>query len=158
MKHVLSLLGLCITLFCQAQSLEQMVVGSSGNFSSTSNGTTLSSTVGEVMTTTISSNSATLTQGFQQPVIVNLLSSENVAEEYGITVFPNPTTALINVQKTIATPLKAQLYDAAGKLINTYTLTQPNNTIDLQKLASGTYLLSIIGQTPTSAFQIQKIH
>ena len=110
------------------------------------------------MTTTISSNSATLTQGFQQPVIVNLLSSENVAEEYGITVFPNPTTALINVQKTIAAPLKAQLYDAAGKLINTYTLAQPNNTIDLQKLASGTYLLSILGQTSTSSFQIQKIH
>src|SRR5687768_674543 len=53
-------------LFAQVQ-ISHQVIGSTGNFTVTSNGTSVSSTVGESAVTTLQGSNNTLTQGFQQP-------------------------------------------------------------------------------------------
>jgi hypothetical protein len=62
---------LCAGTYSHAQTLSPQVVASGGNFISSSAGS-VSSTVGEPVTTTISGGGNYLTQGFQQPTdIVN---------------------------------------------------------------------------------------
>jgi gliding motility-associated-like protein len=55
-----------LTAYAQVQ-ISHQVIGSTGNFSVTSSGTSVSSTVGESAVTTLSNSNNTLTQGFQQP-------------------------------------------------------------------------------------------
>src|SRR5687768_17317651 len=67
-KILLTVLLFSGILFANAQSLSPKVIASSGGFY-TSGGVTLSWTLGETFTTTLSSPNNILTQGFQQPYI-----------------------------------------------------------------------------------------
>lgn len=148
------------TSFSYGQSLEQYVIGSAGNFATTSGGTTLSWTVGEVITTTESSSSAILTQGFQQPVIVNPLTiNDRNADAFTISVFPNPTLEQITIQKEQNGTLRAELIDVLGQVIGHYQLQDNQTQIDLNKLPAANYLLRIctIENEPLQTFKIQKI-
>ena len=56
------------------------------------------------------------------------------------------------------TAFKAELFDATGQLISIYQWQGDDYSIDLQKLASGTYLMRVSAQEDTATFKIQKTH
>lgn len=145
--------------YSYGQSLEQFVLGSTGNFSNTSTGSSLSWTIGEPLVSTQNSSSTILTQGFQQPLVVNPLST-NIAlnQNIHLQVFPNPTLEQITLKKEIETPLNAELLDILGQSIGHYSLTKSQTTISLETLPSATYLLCIRGldQQIIKTFKIQK--
>ena len=69
MKQFLFIISLLITSSLSSQTLERTVIGSSGTTLSTANAS-LDFTIGELVVTTSSNGSNTLTQGFQQETIV----------------------------------------------------------------------------------------
>jgi hypothetical protein len=159
MKTPLTIIFIFQIIFSFGQSLEQQVIGSSGNFSSTTTGTTLSSTTGEVITTTSNSGTAILTQGFQQPVVVTSLSSVELTNNQEIIIYPNPSNYQITIIKEQTETLYAELIDVLGQVISTHKLTKNNTEINLEKLASGTYFFKIKNniKQAVQTFKIQKI-
>ena len=145
--------------FAYGQSLEQQVIGTTGNFSSNANGTTLSATSGEVVTTTESSNSAILTQGFQQPVLFTTAIHQIEENRLNIGIFPNPTAQQISIKKEHQELLYAELVDVLGRVLSKHDLEQRTTQIDLQELPSSTYFLTIKTEKGQSiqTFKIQKI-
>jgi len=150
---------LLLTTYSYGQSLEQFVIGSAGNFSSTSTGSTLSWTVGEPLISTENNSNSMLTQGFQQPILVNPLSTNNTLnQDIYVHVFPNPTLKKITLQKESTIPLKAELLDILGQSIGHYSLNNNQTNISLETLPAATYLLCIrtVDQQIIKTFRIQK--
>jgi hypothetical protein len=87
-KFKLSFIGLFILLNCNviklnAQSLAQQVIASAGGFQSNIAGS-LSYTIGETNTKTLSTSAYILTQGFQQPLELHLLNVKAFLQGYYI--------------------------------------------------------------------------
>lgn len=150
---------LFLTTCSYGQSLEQFVIGSAGNFSSTSTGSTLSWTLGEPLISTSNSSTAILTQGFQQTILVNPLSTNTVLNQgIHLQVFPNPTLEQITLKKENQGTLTAELLDILGQSIGQYSLTNTQTTISLETLPAATYLLCVrdLDHQIIKTFKIQK--
>lgn len=144
MKAYFLFFFLFLISYTHAQSLEQFAIGSAGNFSTSSTGSSLSWTLGETVITTENSNNTILTQGFQQPIVVNPLSTHlALGQNIQLQVFPNPTLEKITIQKETDTTLEGELLDILGQSIGHYTLTEDQTTISLETLPPATYLLCI---------------
>ena len=145
--------------YSYGQSLEQFIIGSAGNFSSASTGTSLSWTLGEPMISTENSSSAILTQGFQQPLVVTPLST-NLSQNQSVNlqVFPNPTLEKVTLEKETNTALNAELLDILGQSIDHYSLVENQTIISLETLPAATYLLCIraLNGQIIQTFKIQK--
>jgi hypothetical protein len=150
---------LFLTTCSYGQSLEQYVIGSAGNFNSTSSGTSLSWTIGEPLISTESSSTAILTQGFHQPLVVTPLSTNlNLNQAIDLQAFPNPTLEKVTLKKETNTVLKAELLDILGQSIGHYSLVEEQTTLSLETLPAATYLLCIraLNGQIIKTFKIQK--
>ncbi len=124
-----------------AQSLSPQVIASSGN-SFTTASCRIEFTIGEVLTSSLTSGSNTLTQGFHQPEI-HYASIGNYADEYAFTLYPNPTDQYVTVASTKRDDMRVHLFDALGKSIMVSSVFQENITVDMQTLSAGSYILMI---------------
>lgn len=138
-----------ISGFSFSQDKVQSVISSAGDVSK-GVGIIIEWTIGEPAIETVSSSLALYTQGFHQPVLqVHKLSTDNKVAKGKNTfqVFPNPTTAIVNVQleKASETPLMVSLLDAAGKIIlnNQFPANSIALKINVQRLSQGAYILRI---------------
>lgn len=134
MKKISIALFSLITSISFAQ--EQNVLGNSGGYTESANGS-ITWTVGEVVITTIESPDNHVTQGFNQSNI-NFVSVEDLSEKITLTVFPNPTTDYINVEASKKT--KMSIYDSSGKFVKSVSV-EKEDQVDLSELTSGTYIL-----------------
>lgn len=103
---------------------------------------TISTNVGEPITNTLTAANVLLTQGFLQPIskispIANVIQNQNCDFQ----IFPNPITdkAQMNVGTAYLSGSTFDLYDMNGQLVA--KLTPSNQTINLQNLSNGVYLL-----------------
>lgn len=137
-----------------SQTLSPEVISPAG--SSFTDGTnSLSWTLGEPVTSTVT-NSNVLTQGFQQDNIV--ITSMDEAEISGeISIFPNPAVEIINVQfNKPQDKTTIELYTIDGKLVlNRMLYSETLSSIDMSGYATGTYILKIKNKN-TKSFQIVK--
>lgn len=165
MKKILFLLLLCAGITATAQSLTPTVVASTGNFKVTG-GFSLSSTVGEPVTTTITAGSFILTQGFQQQSLKGVSVQNIEMGNLDIKVFPNPAAEEVNVLifSPNASATMVKLYDLLGRelavpasIINEGT--QKQFTLNLSQLSASMYFIAVydlINQT-TQTIKIQKV-
>ena len=143
------LLLLSVFPFClKAQSLQQSIVASAGNFYADAN-YSVSSTIGEVMSETFSSSAGPiLTQGFQQ-VDGYFVQVQELHRNSNITVYPNPFRE--NVYISINDPENQiyyiELVDLIGRKYNQIgTGSEFKNgiqTIDTKKLVPGIYFIQV---------------
>jgi hypothetical protein len=165
MKNLLLLFLICISVSVTAQSLSPYVVASTGNFKITG-GFSLSSTVGEPVTTTVAAGNFILTQGFQQQSLKGV-GVQNVAMgNLDIRVFPNPATEEVNVLifSPDASATMVKLFDVLGRelavpasIINEGT--QKQFTLHLTQLSASMYFIAVydlINHT-TQTIKIQKV-
>lgn len=149
--------GLCLVLLlCPAlagfsQVAMMQVLASGGAYGETAGGYSLSSTISEYATETISGDVSTLTQGFQQPqkvevIIIDALESLKPA---AIQVFPNPATSLLNIQLHTAAPLQLRLTDNSGKEVYQEVISTFPFELDLSGFADGFYFLELEDQAGT---------
>lgn len=158
MREILLLLLLFGGTFnANSQSIERSIIGGAGFSQSNSNNSTLSWAIGEVITTTSSSNK--LTQGFHQPIYIQPLSTNHFQQEITLAVFPNPTARYIYIKTNSDEKLQAVLINMLGQVIRAYPIYEELTQIDLDDLPSATYLLQVkTNNTTIQSFKIQKAH
>lgn len=164
MKYSILTITLSLTVsLIIAQPIKQQVLASSGSYYYNGN-VSLSNTVGEPVTATLSAASTTLTQGFQQPnyeVISNVL--ESTESNLKVKVYPNPSIGLIQIEITNDQGKHAQLNitDVLGKMLLIQNLNfSETNTVNINHLASGNYFFRITDAQGKllSTHKIQKVN
>ncbi len=155
MKKIIFFLSVfCFINSTFSQTFSPEVVSPAGS-SFTNSSNSLSWTLGEPITSTLS-NLNILTQGFQQDNIV-ITSLDEMKESTEITIFPNPAVDVINIQFTKPQDKSTiELYTMGGKLVLTRILNSETlSTINMSNYAAGTYILKIKNNN-TKSYQIVK--
>lgn len=140
---LLSLLGLFWCSWSFGQSVSPEVIASAGEHFETATAQ-MSWTLGEsVIETYEGSGSNMLTQGFHQTNLM-IVAVDNPDDNFQVTVFPNPTTGMVNIAATELTVLQQlELTDANGRVLVLQSDLSPNHTLDLKGYTAGTYFLRL---------------
>ncbi len=159
-KLTLTLLTAGSFLWVNAQSISPDVVASAGNQSSIGSAE-LSWTIGEPVVDTYDNGSSILTQGFHQPQIVVTAIDEPDLGLEGISVFPNPSTYLLNIKlMDQQEKLIVSLYDASGRIVLTDHIVggATLHQLDITGIANGSYMLKLLTRSgKQTAFNILKV-
>jgi hypothetical protein len=97
-------------------------------------------TIGEVIIDTGTDGTNDLTQGFHQ-TNWNFAGLDDQAPQMEVTVFPNPTSEVLNISTETYAGVVYKLYDAQGKLVANDILNGYTTTINVNQCAPGTYSL-----------------
>ncbi len=139
------------TLLCSiffvlfSASAQQANVASGGN--ATGTGGSSSYSVGQVAYTNATGTNGSVNQGVQQPFEIFTLGNDDFPEiTLLMTVYPNPTTSLVNlnIQNYALENLNFQLFDINGRLIQSQKITTAETQIQMENLAAAVYLLNLL--------------
>ncbi len=140
-KNKLVLFSLLTTLSVSAQE----VVATQGDSYSNASGN-IDFTIGEVIINTGTDGSNDLTQGFHQ-TNWNFVGLEDHSPSYEATIYPNPTSEVLNIKTSTFENVTYTLYDAQGKLVLQDILSAEQTPIQVSQLAPGSYSLTLNNQT-----------
>jgi hypothetical protein len=146
------------SLFSAATVSAQEVVSTQGDSYSNSNAG-IDFTIGEVIINTGTDGSHDLTQGFHQ-TNWNFLGVEDFAPDYEASIFPNPTSDVLNIKTSSFENVTYTLYDAQGKLVLQSILAAEVTPIQVSHLAPGAYSLQLTfeeGKKSTSKSKMFKL-
>ncbi|GDX52189.1 hypothetical protein LBMAG27_12360 [Bacteroidota bacterium] len=132
-------------LITSAQSISPQVFGSAGNYYAVA-GNSLSFTIGESLTTTLTNSNSKITQGFQQPSYTATAITEVENPIYDLSIYPNPASNVITILNNgISFSNNTQLFliDVLGRRLIEQQLNNKQTLIDLQQVAAGTYFIVI---------------
>lgn len=153
------LLPAMLAIGTHAAHAQSVVAGGGGHHADTN--TTISYTIGEPVTATVASEGNILTQGFQQPwADVSTIIGEAYHNASGIMVYPNPVRHVLHIAMEMpADDQRYTLHDAMGRLIIEGRITGAITDLDLDRQASGGYLLRVSdGASFDRAFKISVTH
>ncbi|HRI62017.1 MAG TPA: T9SS type A sorting domain-containing protein [Saprospiraceae bacterium] len=122
------------------------VISASGK-SGTQAGLTFTYTVGEPVITTLS-GSRKLTQGFHQPELCMLVSTNDFdLAAWNVEVFPNPTADVLTIRYSAekGNNLRASVFNLLGQvMLSDQPLTQPDGSqLDCAAWQPGVYILQL---------------
>jgi hypothetical protein len=140
-KSAFVLLSLFATITVSAQE----VVSTQGDSYSNASGN-IDFTIGELIIDTGTDGTNDLTQGFHQ-TNWNFVGLEDHSPSYEATIFPNPTSEVLNIKTSFFENVTYTLYDAMGKLILQDKLSAEQTPIQVGQLAPGSYSLTLNNQT-----------
>jgi Secretion system C-terminal sorting domain len=139
LKLSILLLGLGLTTYAQ-----QATTASGGNASGS--GGTVAYTVGQLVYTTNSDTTGTVSQGVQQPYEIFSVGIIETNLNISLSIFPNPTTNTLTLQieDYKNEKLSYQLLDLQGKLLTNVVITTKNTQINMSARSAGTYMIKVI--------------
>ena len=137
-RHTLVLFSLLAAGSVSAQE----VVSTQGDSYSNGSGS-IDFTLGEVIIATGTDGTNDITQGFHQ-TNWNFVGLEDFAPNYEATIFPNPTSDVLNIKTSSFENVTYTLYDAQGKLVIQNILSAEQTPIQVSQLAPGAYSLELI--------------
>ncbi|MCD4772345.1 MAG: T9SS type A sorting domain-containing protein [Bacteroidales bacterium] len=165
MKKILLSILLIVSIentYCQSISRE--VNSSAGEFFFNSN-SSISWTLGEIITETFVTDNNTLTQGFQQSLLYVFGIDENADSIFNINIYPNPTNSLLNIKidSKIKTTLNLKLFDVHGNCLFDKKINGNKNfyeKINFSNYRNSMYLLKIFSSKNkfVKSFKIQKVY
>ncbi len=124
-------------------------------------GGSASYSVGQVVYTTNTGTNGSVAQGVQQPFEISVVIG--IEEANGITLqcsaYPNPTTDFLTlkVENSDNKTLLYQLFDMAGKLLQSERITGNQTSIVMSNLVPATYFVKVIqNQEELKTFKIIK--
>ena len=123
----------------------QEVVATQGDSYSNASGS-IDFTIGEVIIDTGTDGTNDITQGFHQ-TNWNFVGLEDHSPNYEATIFPNPTSEVLNIRTSAFENVTYTLYDAQGKLVMQNILSAEQTPIQVSQLAPGSYSLTLNNQT-----------
>lgn len=149
--------GMLVGGSLSAQSLEPTVIASDGEFYTSSQGS-ISWTLGEVITETVTSSANILTQGFQQPKKLNVSVLNIMPTGAWVFVYPNPTRGnlYVDLSKLQLGDYQIELVDALGQRVHkgiAGATAQPY-LLSVADLATGIYLLNVTSDNFHQSFKI----
>ena len=116
----------------------------------------ISYSIGEVLTSTLTSSSTILTQGFHQTRLRTGVPVINQSE-IGISVFPNPVKNQLILQMDEYQGFDYLLYNATGSILERGQIVSERTEIDFSALAPAVYLLKVTdNKEEVKLFQIVK--
>lgn len=152
-----SLFSLCV---CFPSVYAQETTSATGGEASGSGGSS-SYTIGQIIYTTNSDTSFSISQGVQQAY--EILNYSGIDEVYGIqlsfSVYPNPTLDMLTlkVDNLENAKLNYLLYDLNGKQLKEEKMTQSETQISMLNYPTGNYFLKVVnGNLEVKTFQIIK--
>ncbi|WP_395052011.1 T9SS type A sorting domain-containing protein [Flavobacterium sp.] len=158
MKTKKLLLAVIFGFFIQNIQAQKDVVVSGGN--ATGSGGTVSYSVGQVAYTNATGSGGTVTQGVQQPFEIVTLGTDNFPEIILLmTVYPNPTTSIVNlkVDNFNFENLQINLSDITGKLLQSQKISNQETQIQMESLPQAIYFLNVLDNNKTiKTFKIIK--
>jgi len=138
------------------ESKAQEVIASGGDYFENSS-VSISWTLGEPVTETITDGTNILTQGFQQSKLTTTEIFNINTEKFDINLFPNPTLNIINIQTSDFENLTYNISDTNGKLLKEGKLISENTEIFVNKLPAAVYFFTIFeNKKIITIFQIVK--
>jgi len=151
LKNTLLFFSLLTSVCVSAQE----VVVTQGDSYTNSSGS-IDFTIGEVVINTGTDGSNDLTQGFHQ-TNWNFVGVEDHSPNYEATIFPNPTSDVLNIRTSTFENVTYTLYDALGKLVIQDKLSSVQTPIQVNQLAPGAYSLTLNNDTQNlKTFQLIK--
>lgn len=156
MKTIIFIFGFIITagVLCS-----QEVISSSGGTVS-AGGYEVSWTLGEPVIETFTGTNNILTQGFHQTRLTATALDEIRFPGLELTVYPNPTSYILNIRSTGRDDLKLQyrFFDMDGKLLFMNEMDKNPEELGLLPFAGGNYLLRVetTNGDPIQTFKIVK--
>ncbi len=129
MKQFLFITTLLITVSLSSQTLERTVIGSSGTTLSTANAS-LDFTIGDLVVTTSSNGSNTLTQGFQQEAIILKIKLAPIAFLQGPLTTSGTTTMDDSLRSNSLLPTTSPYADTITCESSVFDATGNNAIID----------------------------
>ena len=130
------------TILFTINLFSQDVISSQGD-SYTDSSASIDFTIGEVVTFTGSTIENNITQGFHQ-TNWNFVSVQDHVQDYQAIIYPNPTEDFLNIQTSLYQDVNYLLYDEMGKLILQGNLSSEKTSLDVSKIATGRYSLTLI--------------
>tara|TARA_B110000459_G_scaffold201714_1_gene253014 strand:+ start:402 stop:863 length:462 start_codon:yes stop_codon:yes gene_type:complete len=153
MKKLVTLLALTSTLTTTAQ---EVIATQGDSYSNTS--TQIDFTIGELLISTGTDGINDITQGFHQ-TNWNFVGLEDHAPGYQATIFPNPTSEVLNITTSTFENVTYTLYDTQGKLILQDKLSSEQTSIRVGQLATGKYSLILDSKNQKlKTFKLVKTH
>lgn len=147
-----------LSVFCQSLS-NKLIVTTGDSFKN--NSIKLDWSMGEILTETYANSEIALTQGFHQETYLMSTENNEVSDiNIEINVYPNPTTALVNLQTSGNTyqNLMYRLVDLQGKILLEKSFSASIETINLDNFSSNFYVIEILtkNQKQLKVLKIQK--
>ena len=136
-------------------AIKKSSISSGGNLSMVNN-TQVIFSIGETAVQENTQSSIHLSEGFIGPDLRQSLGITDEVLFNGFKVFPNPTADLIHINFVKSSDYSLQVSDMNGKILLAKNTTQLTNTLDISRLARGTYLL-LLKDTANHAFNVLKI-
>ena len=145
MKYFLSFNILLFIFFFTSNVLAQSVISSAGN-SSSEGDYIVSWTIGEGFISTIGNNNIELTQGFHQPLIVDVLPTGIEKElQLEMRAFPNPTYDRVIFKGGDPVGIyHVRVVDKLGRVLEQKSVNSTDLVIEMQKYNNGTYLVEVV--------------
>lgn len=146
-----------LSLFATISVTAQEVVSTQGDSYSNASGS-IDFTIGELIIDTGTDGTNDITQGFHQ-TNWTFLGVEDHSPSYEATIFPNPTSELLNIRTSTFENVTYTLYDAQGKLILQDKLSAEQTPIQVSQLAPGNYSITLTNETQNlKTFKLVKSH
>jgi len=126
---------------------QQATIASGGDASGS--GGSVAYSVGQIVYTTNTGTTGSVTQGVQQPYEISITTGLlETGVNLNLTAYPNPTTSYLMLQIDASAALSNQsmsyqLYDISGKLLESNTIVASSTTIKMEQMPTGTYLLKV---------------
>ena len=115
-------------------------------------------TIGEVVIDTGTDGTNDITQGLHQ-TNWNFVGLEDFAPDYEATIFPTPTSEVLNIRTSTFENVTYTLYDAQGKLVMQDILSAEQTPIQVSQLAPGNYSIILNNETQNlKTFKLVKTH
>jgi hypothetical protein len=125
----------------------QQSVNASGGVA-TGSGGTVAYSIGQVVYTTNTGSSGSVTQGVQHAYEIFSVGIKETTLNISLTAFPNPTTENLTLQISDFNneKLAYQLFDMQGKLLSNGQLTAEQTQINTSSLPPATYFINVVNQ------------
>ena len=135
--------GMVALVFAMSAAMAQNAVVTTGGDIAADN-YLFSFTVGQIAQTTAQSVDATVVEGVQQPLSVEVQSIDAVDALPTVSIFPNPTDAIVTLRREAdGEPARVVLYDASGRQLESQTWTGASLSLDLTAQPSGAYIVRV---------------
>jgi hypothetical protein len=143
-------------LFWTVNVSAQEIISTQGDSYANSNGS-IDFTIGEVITETVSDGTYDMTQGFHQ-TNWNFAGIVDHKPTFQALIYPNPTSAYLNIQASDFNNVEFKLFDAQGKIVKAGRLETSETLVHVKELAPGNYSL-VLFQTQNflKTFKLTKL-
>jgi len=142
-----------------SQSISRDVTAAAGDYQQHPDFGSLHWTLGEPAVETLIQSPLRLSQGFHQLYILVVALDDPEQAAFHLSLFPNPTAAIVNVETTYNGLLQVEITDIAGKRLQRHSLTGPTTSaFDLSGQPAGTYLLRVVDEHGKArSFKVLKV-